>query len=296
MPLSLAFIRLILSVMLKYIPMLVGQRISALQHRLTYKLLPPSTLQNVVVLGGSYTGIHLARRLAESLPTGFTVVLIERKTYFNHLFNFPRYAVVQGREERAFIPYDNVGNGSLVPEGIFEHVTGTVTEIQDEQVQLSDESSIPFAYLAICTGATLPRPATLRSADKEGLCKELRDMQMQIGRASKIAVVGGGAVGVQIAGDIKSFYPEKAVVIVHSRERLLNGFGESLSEYVEAKLEELGVRVVLGERPQLKGGDANVVEVAKLVFKDGWEESFDLVVCSLSLFTSLVAENVLTST
>jgi NADH dehydrogenase FAD-containing subunit len=270
MAISLAFIRIIIVTMMDYIPMLINQNLSALRHRLTYKLLP-STL-NVLVIGGSYTGIHLAKRLAESLPTGYKVVLVERKSHFNHLFNFPRYSVVKGREERAFIPYDGVGKSMAIPQGILEHVTGTVTKIKDTEVELANGDTIPFSYLAICTGATLPPPATLTSLGKKESCAELQNMQNEVEGAKKIAIVGGGAVGVQIAGDIKSFYPQKDVTLVHSRPRLLNAFGETLGEFVVGKLEAMGVRVVLGERPQwLKGGK-------ELTFKDGQTESFDLVV------------------
>jgi len=278
MAISFTFIRLVFSVMLKYIPMLINHRLSAMRHRLTYTLLPPSSLRNVVVIGGSYTGIHLAKRLAESLPTGFKVVLIERKSHFNHLFNLPRYSVVKGRESTAFIPYDGVAKESLIPKGIFERVEGSVTRIGSEEVEIKDGEKVPFAYLAVCTGATLPQPATLRSTSKEGCCEELKDIQTKIERAGKIAVVGGGAVGVQISGDIKSFYPEKEVVLVHSRARLLNGFGENLGSFVAEKLEGMGVRVILGERPVMKGMDGGLL--GELVFKDGRQEDFDLVVCS----------------
>lgn len=36
-------------------------------------------------------------------------------------------------------------------------------------------------------------------------------------KAKNIAVIGGGAVGVELATDIKSYYPEKSVTLVHSR-------------------------------------------------------------------------------
>lgn len=91
--------------------------------------------------------------------------------------------------------------------------------------------------------------------------------------------MGGGAVGVQLASDIKSFYLDKKVSLIHSREQLLPNFGKRLHEYVVDKLGTLGVEVMLGERPALPGQDN--WESAELTFKDGRTELFDLVVCLL---------------
>lgn len=110
---------------------------------------------------------------------------------------------------------------------------------------------IKFDYLAIATGASQSPPAKLAAVEKSEGCEELRILQDKIENANRIAVVGGGAVGVQIAGDVKSFYTEKKVTIIHSRERLLSNFGRKLHEYVLEKFEKLGVDVVLGERPGL---------------------------------------------
>jgi NADH dehydrogenase FAD-containing subunit len=98
-------------------------------------------------------------------------------------------------------------------------------------------------------------------------------------RAGKIAVVGGGAVGVQLAADIKSFYNKKEVVLVHSRERLLPTFGNgnALHEYIFEKLRTLRVKVILGERPVLAKRTGFSYDT-DLLFKDGRREMFDLVV------------------
>ncbi|SPC63448.1 uncharacterized protein UHOD_01231 [Ustilago sp. UG-2017b] len=64
--------------------------------------------QNVVVLGGSYGGIHAATVLAQKLPPTHRVILIERNSHFNHLYVFPRFSVLPGHEHKAFIPYSSI--------------------------------------------------------------------------------------------------------------------------------------------------------------------------------------------
>ena len=39
--------------------------------------------------------------------------------------------------------------------------------------------------------------------------------------ASSVLVVGGGSLGVEIAGEVLTDFPDKKVTLVHSRERLL---------------------------------------------------------------------------
>jgi NADH dehydrogenase FAD-containing subunit len=119
----------------------------------------------------------------------------------------------------------------------------------------------------------------LLASEKGEACAELGALQTRIGKAEVIAVVGGGAVGVQLAADIKSFYIETKAVLIHSRYQLLSNFGERLHEYVVDKLGILGVEVLLGERPAIPS-DGNW-ESGELIFKDGRTELFDLVVCLL---------------
>ncbi|EJU06475.1 FAD/NADP-binding domain-containing protein [Dacryopinax primogenitus] len=64
-----------------------------------------SEWKNVIVLGGSYGGARATRMLAESLPKGYRLILVEKQSHFNHLYVFPRYTVVPHHEHKAFIPY-----------------------------------------------------------------------------------------------------------------------------------------------------------------------------------------------
>jgi len=269
---KLRFFAKFLPGVLKFASTLLLERIQAFAHRFTYKSLPSS--QNVVVIGGSFAGACLAKRFAESLPTGYKVILIEKNSHFNYTFNFPRYSVVQNREQKAFIPYDGLMKNA--PEGIFEQIRDFVTGISEGEVELASGRSIPFAYLAIASGVTQSPPAKLLASEKFEACAELKTLQTRIREAKTIAIVGAGAVGVQMAGDIKTFYPKKSVNLIHSRQQLLSTFGPKLHEYVMGKFNEMGVEVRLGERPRLPRSPS--WGPVKLEFRDGRSEDFDLVV------------------
>ncbi|WFD30409.1 hypothetical protein MSPP1_001428 [Malassezia sp. CBS 17886] len=70
------------------------------------------TVKNVVVVGGSYGGMHAAVVLARKLPPTHRVILVEQNTHFNHVYVFPRFIVFPGHEHKAFVPYTSIFSDS----------------------------------------------------------------------------------------------------------------------------------------------------------------------------------------
>ncbi|KAH7108098.1 FAD/NAD(P)-binding domain-containing protein [Auriculariales sp. MPI-PUGE-AT-0066] len=70
-------------------------------------------VKNVIVLGGAYGGGRAARLLAQGLPKTHRVVIVDKNDHFNHLYLFPRYGVVPGHADKAFIPDLDFFNGPL---------------------------------------------------------------------------------------------------------------------------------------------------------------------------------------
>lgn len=126
-----------LPILLKFALDLLYQRIQASIHRLTYRSLPSP--QNVVILGGLFTGTYLARRLTESLPSGYKVILIEKNSHFYYTFNFPRYSVLQGHEQQAFIPFQGLFKSA--PNGSFEQIKDEATCVKNGEVELVSGSA-----------------------------------------------------------------------------------------------------------------------------------------------------------
>jgi NAD(P)H-nitrite reductase large subunit len=253
---------------------LVTNSFQAAIHRLTYRSLPDP--KNVLIIGGSFAGVQLARRLADSLPSGYRVVLVERHSHFHYSFALPRYSVVPGHESKAFVPY--TGLVKVVPDGALQHIKAEAVSMSAENVRLSSDEEVPFHYLALATGATQPPPARLRQSERGPAIKELQYYQQMIKKAEKIAVIGAGAVGVELASDIKTLYPEKEVCLIHSRNQLLPRFSPTLHEHVSKILGEIGVEVVLGERPDLPSVKSGAILNADLHMSNGARRRFDLVV------------------
>jgi apoptosis-inducing factor 2 len=264
---------------------LISQRLSlflsAKIQRLTYT--PASNSKNIVVIGGSFAGYLLAKQLSESLPSGYRVILIEKHSHFHFTWNFPRVTVLQGHEQKAFVPYPAKPRDA--PQGVYLFKQGNVISISAESVNLQDGQSIPYEYLAIATGSQRRYPASLDANEKVDCMHFFADQQESIKTARKIVVVGGGAAGVEVTADIKSKYPEKDVCLVHSRDRLLNSFEVGLHTKAKVALEELGVKLHLGVRV-INGLDLD--GPSEMTLQDGQMLACDLLVSipSLPLFPS----------
>ncbi|RGP63902.1 hypothetical protein FSPOR_8229 [Fusarium sporotrichioides] len=264
----------ILKVVIVFVAKLTVQKGQAIVHRYTYRSTPNP--RNVIVVGGSFAGAILAQRLAHTVPSGYRVILIEMNSHFNYAFAFPRNAVFSGREHHAFVSYENLAKGA--PKGIFQHVYDEVTDVTASHVNTASGSSLPFEYLIIATGAAQPPPARLLAKNKNDGIEEFRGFQQRISKAGKVAVVGGGAVGIELVTEIREKYPDKQVTLIHSREQLLPRFGPKLHAHVMATLKKQNIEVLLGERPSYPSDAGKRVQETNLTLANGKERTWDLVI------------------
>ncbi|GAD96760.1 mercuric reductase, putative [Paecilomyces variotii No. 5] len=222
--------------------------LSTLRHRLTYRAVPDA--QNIVIIGASFAGYQAARDLSNAVPAGYRVIIIEKNSHFQFTWVFPRMCVVGGHEHKALIPYGPYLTGA--PRGSYEWISGRVSKIEAEEkggsIQLSSGENIEYAYLILATGAEAGAPSRLGKESKKDAIQVFKTEQERLKAAKDVVVIGGGAAGVEIAGDAKAAYPEKNVTLVHSRSALLNTFGPKLQKLAASELEKLGVNIILQER------------------------------------------------
>ncbi|KAG8686945.1 hypothetical protein FRC08_012248 [Ceratobasidium sp. 394] len=247
----------------------------------------PTLTRTVVVLGASYAGHRAVQILLQVLPSDWKIVVIDRNTHFNHLYAFPRMAVIEGHEHKAFIPYTNIFKilnfeqrrlDDPISSG-HELVHAHVTRIEKNRVfytpissnaASSVEFSVGYDYLIYALGSHLPSPINVwadpvpvhgqpesdlpkinRHGDKPEGTSWLRAAQARVKEAHSVLVVGGGALGVQFASDAAALYPQKDITLVHSGARLLPRFGEWMHNAAMEGLKELGVTVLLSSRVDL---------------------------------------------
>ncbi|KAL4739770.1 hypothetical protein BDV11DRAFT_169810 [Aspergillus similis] len=210
-----------------------------------------TALKNIIVVGGSYVGKSTAQELARVVPNTHRVLLIEPHSHFHHLFAFPRFAIVPGHEHKAFIPYTSLFNSAPNPT---DHavIQARVLSVQPHHVKLDREwqgsGKIPFEYLVVATGTRLSEPAGMRDNEKASSVAYLQKHQEDIKNAKSVLIAGGGAVGVQMATDLKEYYPAKEVTVVQSRPHLMPQYHPRLHELIKERFDELGIKFITGSR------------------------------------------------
>jgi NADH dehydrogenase FAD-containing subunit len=206
----------------------------------------------VVILGGGYGGVAAAKTLD---ATGdFFVILVDRKDYF--LTNIASL--------RASLD-DNVAKGSLVPYNkLLKHgvvLQADVEEVRATEVKLHGrEEALQFEYLVIALGSSYAFPGKV--AEPNILDAYLRysafNERVRRPEVQNIVVVGGGAVGVELVGELKDYLPKASVTLVHSGEKLISSerLKPEFLAGVNRQLKRLGVQVELGQRVEYPAADA----------------------------------------
>ena len=76
-------------------------------------------------------------------------------------------------------------------------------------------------------------------------------------RSERIVVIGGGPVGLELAGELATDYPNKKITLMHNREQILDDrMAQKFVKKISDGLRALKVETVLGERVDMD--DLNV--------------------------------------
>jgi len=196
-------------------------------------------MKHIIVLGGGIGGLSAARALSASAMV--SVTLVDRKDYFE----------VTYAQLRALVDPERTGLLSRIPysqifPGGFVH--GEVQRVEDGAVVLADGAHLSFDFLVLAPGTRYPRfsiakPTTqLRLADRNAHNRA----EFERFRAAKgYLVLGGGAVGVELAGELASAAKGKTVRLAHRGPRLMEGMAPRASALALRHLTSLGVEVSL---------------------------------------------------
>lgn len=189
----------------------------------------------VAIVGGGYAGFNLARLLDAHVD----VTLIEARKAFVHNVAAIRSVAEPGLLDQIVIPYDRLLKRGRV-------VRGRAAAIDTDGVTLADGSKIHAAAIVVATGSHYAEPFKPRTDDAADFAEVLREVAAQVAKSEQIVIVGAGAVGIELAGEIKAVHPSKAVALVSDQPRLFPMYPEKLHAKLVERLNALGVALHLG--------------------------------------------------
>lgn len=190
----------------------------------------------VVIIGGGYAGFELAKRLDPHVD----VTLIEARDAFVHNVGAPRSVAELGLIERIVFPYHRLLSRGQV-------IRGRASEIDAGGVALQDGQRIEADVVVVATGSNYAAPFKPQDDSVDRFKAQLRETAEQVKAATRIVIVGAGAVGVELAGEIKAVYPAKPVALVSNQSQLFPMYPGELHAKLIERLSAQGIDLHLGQ-------------------------------------------------
>ncbi|WP_346883857.1 NAD(P)/FAD-dependent oxidoreductase [uncultured Algibacter sp.] len=231
--------------------------------------IPKSSFPRIVIIGGGFAGIALAKKLSKQ---EVQVILLDKNNY--HTFQPLLYQVSTGGLEPDSIAYPIRKILKDFPNFYFR--LADVEEIDTNKNKvLTNIGSLKFDYLIVASGSktnffgnteiekhsmamkTIPQSLNLRSLILENFEDALLTSDLNERNAlMNFVIVGGGATGVELAGALAEIkkgilpkdYPDldtrmAQINIIQSSDCILKGMSEKASAKAEDFLEKLGVNI-----------------------------------------------------
>jgi len=231
--------------------------------------IPNSPNPRVVIIGGGFAGIALAKQLRNK---NLQVVLLDKHNY--HTFQPLLYQVATGGLEAGSIAYP-IRKVIQEYKDFYFRLTSVAEIDTKNQKVIAEIGDLHYDYLVIATGSktnyfgnkeiernsmsmkTIPQSLNIRSLILENfeqavLTKDTIEKEALI----NFVLVGGGPTGVELAGALAEMkkailqkdYPDlnidkMQINLIQSGDRILNTMSEKSSEEAQHFLENLGVKI-----------------------------------------------------
>lgn len=212
----------------------------------------------IVIIGASFGGLPAAHGLLKDIlpqleasgKQKYKVVMISPSSDFYWKIGAPR-AIVNPKAlptEKVLIP---IADGfKSYPKEKYEFIQAYATSIDPatQTIQTSLSTSVHYDSLVIASGTSFASPLWHLSNGTEPLAAALKDIHERLPQASSVLVVGGGAAGVETAGELGETYGgKKEITIISGADRLLPRLSNAnVGKDAEHRLTKMGVKVITG--------------------------------------------------
>ncbi|SFC56460.1 NAD(P)/FAD-dependent oxidoreductase [Tropicimonas isoalkanivorans] len=196
--------------------------------------------KRVIIVGGGYVGADLASRLDRSAD----VTLVEPRDAFVHSAAMIRAVLKPDLLDRALLPYHSLLRNGRV-------VQARVSDVGADSVTLEDGTTLEADVIVVATGSAYAAPFKPAGDSIPAFRQANADAHDALRAAGSIAIVGAGAVGIELAGEIRAAMPDRSVTLVSETPTLLPEHPPRLGAELTRQLGVLGVEVRFAERAEV---------------------------------------------
>ncbi|WP_062354647.1 NAD(P)/FAD-dependent oxidoreductase [Bacillus kwashiorkori] len=201
-------------------------------------------MRKLVILGGGYGGMRILQKILPNLPDSVEVTLIDKLPY--HCLKTEYYALAAGTlsDQHVRVPFPTHERLHIV----YAEVVSIALEKQ--QVILADAEPLTYDDLVIGLGCEdkyhdVPGAAeftySIQSIESSrNTFLALNNLQAH----SKVAIVGAGLSGVELASELHESRPDLEIMIFDRGKNILSAFPERLSNYVAEWFYERDVQII----------------------------------------------------
>ncbi|VDB94139.1 unnamed protein product [Peniophora sp. CBMAI 1063] len=210
-------------------------------------------VQDIVVVGGGGAGSILVRQLLPKLNANHRLTLVNARPFHLFLPTTVRMAVTDhgNLEDRVLLPFDNLlgDKGKLVVDTVTSIEPSSApsgsTKAPGGHVVLKSGERLHYDVLVLAPGTKLASPLDYPDTEDD-VRAYTNEWRNKIKEAQHIVFSGGGPVSVELAGEIKEYFPEKSTTIVQSRNLpFTNAYPDSFRSRILSEAREAGIEFVL---------------------------------------------------
>jgi NADH dehydrogenase FAD-containing subunit len=200
-----------------------------------------SAAKRLAIIGGGMAG----HQIAFALQREFAITLIDPKTYFEVPMAAPRLLAAPDA-----LPA-RMAYADFLPHA--HHVQGRAISLSNAAIEVASDggaiATIQYDFAVIAAGSRYGDPLIKAEAPTEDeRAQEIDRAHQRLRAAAHVVIVGGGAVGVETAAELRETLPHVAITLIHDKAELLDMAPEKLRRWALEALRARGVKIVLGER------------------------------------------------